>query len=247
MKGYYKNPEATAEVLSLDGWLCTGDLGYQDADGYVFIVGRAKEIVIKGGENIAPREIDEILLRHAAVLEAAAVGVPDTYLGEDLVAYVVLKPDSQCSEQELLNHCVQTLGEFKTPTHIYFVEDLPKGPSGKVQRLKLLERETTPSITHDPTIARRAHPNHPDQRQSEFVTPRTPVEEKLAEIWEKVLQRAPIGVYDNFFDLGGHSLLAEGNVPTPGTTITSRWENSSFLRSTTTVVSPSTRPRIGRV
>jgi amino acid adenylation domain-containing protein len=208
MKGYYKNPEATAEVLSPDGWLRTGDLGYQDTDGYVFIIGRAKEIVIKGGENIAPREIDDTLMRHTAVLEAAAVGVPDAYLGEDLVAYVVLKPGGQSSEQELLSHCAQALGEFKTPSRIYFVEGLPKGPSGKVQRLKLRERETTSSTPHDRTIARQAHPNHPDQQQLGFVTPRTPGEEKLTEIWEHVLQRTSIGIHDNFFALGGHSLLA---------------------------------------
>ena len=210
MKGYYKNPEATAEVLSPDGWLRTGDLGYQDAGGYVFIVGRAKEIVIKGGENIAPREIDEALMQHAAVLEVAAVGVPDAYLGEDLVAYVVLKPEQKCSAQELLTHCAQILGEFKTPSRVYFVEDLPKGPSGKVQRLKLLERKTAPSTTHDPITAQQAQPNHPDQLQSEFVVPRTAVEEELIKIWENVLQRTPIGIYDNFFALGGHSLLAAG-------------------------------------
>jgi amino acid adenylation domain-containing protein len=210
MKGYYKNPEAMAEVRSPDGWLRTGDLGYQDKDGYFFIVGRAKEIVIKGGENIAPREIDETLLRHAAVLEAAAVGVPDSYLGEDIVAYVVLKPGSQCAEQELLNHCAQTLGEFKTPSRVYFVEDLPKGPSGKVQRLKLLERNSTPATAQHTTTAQLVQPNHSDQRLSGFVSPRTPVEEKLAAIWESVLQRTPIGIDDNFFSLGGHSLLAAG-------------------------------------
>jgi non-ribosomal peptide synthetase component F len=201
MKGYYKNPVATTEVLSPDGWLRTGDLGYRDADGYFFIVGRAKEIVIKGGENIAPREIDETLMQHAAVLEAAAVGVPDAYLGEDLVAYVILKPGDQCSEQELLTHCAQALGEFKTPSRIYFVEDLPKGPSGKVQRLKLREHGTF-LTTGSTTVSVPPH--------SGFIAPRTPVEEKLAEIWRNVLQRTPIGVYDNFFALGGHSLLGAG-------------------------------------
>lgn len=210
MKGYYKNPEATAEVLSSDGWLRTGDLGYRDVDGYFFIVGRAKEIVIKGGENIAPREIDEALMQHAAVLEAAAVGVPDVYLGEDLVAYVIVKPGTHCSEQELLTHCAQKLGEFKTPTRIYFVEDLPKGPSGKVQRLKLRERHTIAVTTHHIPISRPARHSQQDQQPFECIAPRTPVEEKLVEIWGRVLQRTPIGVHDNFFALGGHSLLAAG-------------------------------------
>ncbi|MBM4259203.1 MAG: AMP-binding protein [Deltaproteobacteria bacterium] len=210
MKGYYKNAEATAAVLSPDGWLRTGDLGYQDADGYVFIAGRAKEIVIKGGENIAAREIDDVLMRHAAVLEAGAVGIPDSYLGEDLVAYVVLKPGYQCSAQELLTHCAQLLGEFKTPSQIYFVQDLPKGPSGKMQRLKLRERSPAATAVQPPPIAQHPQLNLIDQQQSGYVAPRTSVEEKLVTIWVTVLQRAPIGVHDNFFTLGGHSLLAAG-------------------------------------
>ena len=86
MVGYYKSPAATAAALRADGWLATGDLGYRDADGYYFITGRLKELIIKGGENIAPREIDEALLSHPAVLEAAAVGVPDPAYGQDIFA-----------------------------------------------------------------------------------------------------------------------------------------------------------------
>ncbi len=91
MTGYYKNPEGTSAVLGSDGWLRTGDLAYLDEDGYVFIVGRAKELIIKGGMNIAPRQIDDVLVSHPAVREAAALGVPDHYLGEDIVAFVTLK------------------------------------------------------------------------------------------------------------------------------------------------------------
>jgi long-chain acyl-CoA synthetase len=97
-----------------------------------------KELIIKGGENIAPREIDEVLLRHPAVLEAAAVGVPDTDYGQEIFAWVVLKPGKQCSEAELREFCLNELGRYKTPRLIRFVDELPKGPSGKVQRLKLL-------------------------------------------------------------------------------------------------------------
>ena len=92
MAAYYRAPELTAQVRSADGWLATGDLGYRDGDGYYFVVGRRKELIIKGGENIAPREIDEALLRHPAVLEAAAVGIPDPDYGQDILACVVLKP-----------------------------------------------------------------------------------------------------------------------------------------------------------
>ena len=139
MAGYYRDPERTAQVLRADGWLATGDLGYRDADGFYFITGRLKELIIKGGENIAPREIDEALVRHPAVLEAAAVGIPDPEYGQDILACVVLKPGVRCEPAELIAHCHVHLGRYKTPRLIRVVESLPKGPSGKVQRLRLLE------------------------------------------------------------------------------------------------------------
>jgi acyl-CoA synthetase (AMP-forming)/AMP-acid ligase II len=139
MIGYYKAPDLTRETLDSDGWLATGDLGFRDPDGFYFITGRLKELIIKGGENIAPREIDEALLRHPAVLEAAAVGVPDAAYGQDILACVVLKHDVSCSEEDLREHCLRELGRFKTPKVFRIVGELPKGASGKVQRLKLLE------------------------------------------------------------------------------------------------------------
>lgn len=139
MTGYYKDAENTAKTLEPDGWLHSGDLGYMDEDGFVFVTGRIKELIIKGGENIAPREIDEALLKHPAVLEAAAVGIPDANYGQDIMACVILKPGVECSIAALTEFSVQELGKFKTPKVIKFVSELPKGPSGKVQRLKLLE------------------------------------------------------------------------------------------------------------
>ena len=137
MKGYYKAPDITAKTLREDGWLHTGDLGYMDEDGFVFVTGRLKELIIKGGENIAPREIDEALYRHPAVLEAAAVGIPDKDYGEEILACVALKPGYVIEEQDLRAHCLDHLGKFKTPKIIRFLDELPKGPSGKIQRLKL--------------------------------------------------------------------------------------------------------------
>ncbi|NJD88810.1 MAG: AMP-binding protein [Betaproteobacteria bacterium] len=137
--GYYKNPEATAAAFFPDGWLRTGDIGRRDADGFFFITGRIKELIIKGGENIAPREIDEVLLRHPAVLDAAAVGVPDRHYGQEIAACVVRREGAACSEDDLRAFCLEQLGRYKTPKAIHFVQELPRGPSGKVQRLKLLD------------------------------------------------------------------------------------------------------------
>jgi len=139
MTGYYKDPENTAKTLEPDGWMHTGDLGYMDDDGFVFVTGRSKELIIKGGENIAPREIDEALLKHPAVLEAAAVGIPDANYGQDIMVCVVLKPGTHCTVDALAKFSLQELGKYKSPKIIKFVAELPKGPSGKVQRLKLLD------------------------------------------------------------------------------------------------------------
>lgn len=139
MRGYYKNPEATAAAFTPDGWLRTGDLGHRDADGFFFVTGRIKELIIKGGENIAPREIDEALLKHPAVLDAAAVGIPDPHYGQEIMACIVLREGHAASADELRAFCERTLGRYKTPKRFLFVADLPRGPSGKVQRLKLAE------------------------------------------------------------------------------------------------------------
>lgn len=139
MKEYYKAPDITAKTIEPDGWLHTGDLGYMDEDGFVFVTGRIKELIIKGGENIAPREIDEAVYKHPSILDAAAVGVPCDVYGEDILVCVTLKPECSLSPEELKDHCLCELGKYKTPKYIKIMEELPKGPSGKIQRLKLRE------------------------------------------------------------------------------------------------------------
>ena len=139
MLGYYRAPELTASAVSADGWLSTGDLGYRDPDDFYYITGRLKELIIKGGENIAPREIDEALLKHPAVLEAAAVGVPDRDYGQEILACIVVKPGRTLTRDEVDQHCRRELGRYKAPRYVRFVDALPKGPSGKVQRMKLAE------------------------------------------------------------------------------------------------------------
>lgn len=139
LSAYYKAEAETAKAFDSEGWLKTGDLGMRDDDGFYFITGRLKELIIKGGENIAPREIDEAILKHPAVLDAAAVGIPDVNYGQEIMVCIVLKPGVTCSEEEMRHFCIKELGKFRTPKSILFMEDLPRGPSGKVQRLKLLD------------------------------------------------------------------------------------------------------------
>ena len=139
LNAYYKAEAETAKAFDGEAWLKTGDLGLRDDDGFYFITGRLKELIIKGGENIAPREIDEAILKHSAVLDAAAVGIPDVNYGQEIMVCIVLKPGATCSEEEMRHFCIKELGKFRTPKSILFMEDLPRGPSGKVQRLKLLD------------------------------------------------------------------------------------------------------------
>jgi len=136
MKGYWNRPEETAEVLR-DGWLHTGDIGYVDADGYFFITDRKKDLIIKAGENIHPREIDEVLCAHPKVCEAAAVGIRDEIYGEDINAFVVLKPGECATPQEIIDWCSCRLTAFKTPKEVRFIDALPKNLIGKVLRREL--------------------------------------------------------------------------------------------------------------
>jgi len=138
MKEYLHNPDATAGTFHTD-WLRTGDLGRMDEDGYVFVTGRLKELIIKGGENIAPREIDEALYEHPDVVEAAAFARPCDRYGERVEAAVRLSEASTASSAELLALCVERVGQFKAPETVHILPELPKGPSGKIQRLYLNE------------------------------------------------------------------------------------------------------------
>ncbi|PTX57087.1 acyl-CoA synthetase (AMP-forming)/AMP-acid ligase II [Litoreibacter ponti] len=136
MREYLNNPQATAETFAGD-WLRTGDLGRMDADGYVFVTGRLKELIIKGGENIAPREIDEVLYSHPDVVEAAAFARPCARYGETVEAAVALRRGARLGPDDLIALCKERLGVFKSPDVIHRLDELPKGPSGKIQRMKL--------------------------------------------------------------------------------------------------------------
>jgi long-chain acyl-CoA synthetase len=136
MKGYFKNPEATAEAMR-SGWFHSGDMGYQDEDGYFFIVDRKKELIIRGGFNVYPREVEEVLYSHPAVAAAAVIGVPDLRLGEEVKAFVQPKPGQQPTAEELIAFCKERVAAYKYPRSVDFVEQLPMGPTGKILKKEL--------------------------------------------------------------------------------------------------------------
>jgi long-chain acyl-CoA synthetase len=140
MQGYYNNPAETANQLR-DGWLHTGDIAQMDEDGYIFIVDRKKDMIIAGGFNIYPRDIDEVLYQHPKVSEAVSVGIPDEYRGETVKAYVVLKPGQTATEQEIVDFCKQKLAAYKVPKLVEFREALPKSAVGKILRKILRDEE----------------------------------------------------------------------------------------------------------
>lgn len=139
MSGYWKQPEATAAALTPDGWLRTGDAGYFDDDGYLYICDRIKDMIISGGENIYPAEIENVLTRHPLVADAAVIGVPHEKWGETPKALVIVVPGSELRPQELIDFCREQLATFKCPTSVEFVSELPRNPSGKLLKRELRE------------------------------------------------------------------------------------------------------------
>jgi long-chain acyl-CoA synthetase len=136
MKGYWNKPEATEEAIR-DGWFHTGDMAKVDEDGYFFIVDRKKDMIIRGGYNVYPREIEEVLYEHPAVREVAVVGVPDDSLGEEVGAAVALKEGQTVTEEELRDHAKEHVASYKYPRRIWFVDELPKGPTGKILKREI--------------------------------------------------------------------------------------------------------------
>ncbi|MHB9119518.1 MAG: AMP-binding protein [Burkholderiales bacterium] len=139
MQGYYGDPEATRKAVDENGWLRSGDLGTMDADGYVRITGRLKEMIIRGGENIYPREIEEVLFAHPQVSQAAVFGVPDDFYGEQVMAWLQLRPGAAATEAEIRAYCREQLAHFKVPHYIWFVEEFPMTVTGKLQKFRMRE------------------------------------------------------------------------------------------------------------
>ena len=139
MKGYWRAPEATAEALR-GGWLYTGDMGYMDEQGYLFLMDRSKDMIISGGENIYPREIEEVMVGHPAVQEVAVIGVPDPQWGEEIKAIVSLVPGSAATESELIDFCTEHIARYKKPRSVEFVDELPKNNYGKIVKRELRDK-----------------------------------------------------------------------------------------------------------
>ena len=139
MKGYYKNPAASKEVLT-DGWLHTGDIAFCDEDGYFFITDRKKDLIICGGFNVYPREVEEVLYQHPLIAEACVVGVNNDLRGEDVKAFIVKTPGSNLTEKDIASFCRERLANYKVPRHIEFMDALPKSSVGKILRRELRER-----------------------------------------------------------------------------------------------------------
>ena len=142
MLGYYRMAEETAKVLDTDGWYHTGDLAGADADGCYKIIGRVKDLIIRGGENISPAEVENFLLTHPKVLDAQVVGVHSGYYGEEAIAFVRLKPGETADVVEMKRYCRQHIAIYKVPDYFFFVDEYPLTSSGKVQRFKLRELAT---------------------------------------------------------------------------------------------------------
>ena len=186
MPGYLSNPTANQEAFP-NGWFRTGDQGYLDAEGYLYITGRIKEIINRGGEKIMPREVDEALLEHPCVQEAVAFAIKHPTLGEDVAAAVVLKRNAQTSAEEIRQHLFGRIAGHKIPSQVLLLDEIPKGATGKIQRAGLSEK-----------LAQFL--------KSDFVAPQGEVETKIASIFSSVLGLPPVGAADNFFALGGDSL-----------------------------------------
>jgi fatty-acyl-CoA synthase len=168
MNGYYNNPEATREAITGDGWLRTGDLASQDEDGYIRIRGRKKEMIIRGGENIYPREVEEFLRSHAKISDVAVYGVPHRKFGEDVAAAIRLKQGVSATADEITAFCQGQIASFKIPRHIQFVSEFPQTASGKLQKYKLQERalQDFPSLRDEATAASRADDNLSAKRKT---------------------------------------------------------------------------------
>jgi acetyltransferase-like isoleucine patch superfamily enzyme/acyl carrier protein len=184
--GYEGNTDAN-RLAFINGWFRTGDQGRIDADGYLFLTGRLKELINRGGEKVAPREVDDLLAQHPSIAEGIAFGVPHPTLGEDVAAAIIPKSGASLTESEVRRFLAARLADFKVPSRIVIVREIPKGPTGKLQRKALAELLKS-------------------ELAGDFVAPATALEEQVAEVWKEVLNLGRVGARDSFHAAGGDSL-----------------------------------------
>jgi thioesterase domain-containing protein/acyl carrier protein len=195
MQEYEDDTEAT-RLSFVNGWFRTGDLGWRDTEGYLYLTGRLRELINRGGQKISPAEVEERLMHHPAIKDAAVFAIPHPRLSEDVAAAVVLHEGAKASEREVRLFAASGLAAYKIPARICFLTELPHGPSGKVQRFELA-RQLGPEL-----VSAR----HPEPEA--FVAPKTSTELSLAQMWSEVLGISRIGIHDDFFALGGDSFAA---------------------------------------
>ena len=188
MRGYANNPEAN-RLAFINGWFRTGDEGYFDEDGYLFLTGRIKEMINRGGEKVVPREVDEVFLDHPAVAQAVTFAIPHQTLGEDVGTVVVLRSGVDVSPRELREYAFEHLSDYKVPSQVIIVDQIPKGPTGKLQRIGLAQ-----------VLA--------DKLATAFTPVETRIQQIVLKLWGEILPGGSYGLYDNFFACGGDSLRA---------------------------------------
>jgi len=194
--GYAHAEGANARAFT-DGWFRTGDQGHMDSEGYLFITGRLKEQINRGGQKISPHEVDEVLLAHPGIAQAVTFAIAHPTLGEEVGAAIVLAEGSTLDPAQVREFASVRLAFYKVPSRVVILDEIPKGPTGKVQRIGLAAKlGLTASVQRAPT------------GEQERVLPRTPLEAHIAQVWREALRVEPIGVEDNFLALGGDSILA---------------------------------------
>jgi acyl-CoA synthetase (AMP-forming)/AMP-acid ligase II len=196
MAGYEGSAAGDKEFFA-GNWFRTGDQGFLDADGYLFLTGRLKEIINRGGEKIAPRAVDEALMDHPAVEQAVTFPVPNEVLGEEVAAAVVLRPQHSATEREIREFVSKRLIDFKVPRQVLILTEIPKGSFGKIERHRLAER-----------LGVKPCDQVPSKCEVAYTPPGTREESMLVEIWARVLGLRLVGIHDDFFQLGGDSILA---------------------------------------
>jgi len=191
----YLNDSGKSESCFTDGWFRTGDIGYLDADGYLYMTGRFKEIINRGGEKVLPQEVDQALMACPAITQAVTFGIPDPVLGEKVASVVVLRPGMTATAEEIREFAAARLSEFKVPNRVLILPSIPTNPTGKLVRREIAERYGTIAAQLLHSVATK-------------VKPRYHLEYYLSRLWEELLDVRPLGVTDDFFNYGGNSLLA---------------------------------------